>query len=340
MVMPRRFAAAVLALTMLDGAAAAQPGVLTYAGPDRAQRIVEGAKKEGTVTLYSSATVADMNPQIAAFEKKYGIKVRLWRAASEDVARRVINEQRAGRHEADVIETAGSEMEVLVREKAMQPFHTPVSAELIPSATYAHRQWIATRINLFVAGYNTKLIAAADAPKTYEDLLDPRWKGRLAIEASDANWFMQLASIMGEDKAIKLFRDVVARNGMSIRKGHSLLANLVPTGEIPLALTLYGYRVEQLKKEGAPIEILYLPPVIGLPTGAGVVRNAPHPHAAALLADFFLTDAQTIIAERSNFPVNPKIRPVPEKLSIIDVARFLDEGDKWTKLYASIFSAR
>ena len=192
----------------------------------------------------------------------------------------MINEQRAGRFEADVVETAGPDMEVMIREKAMQPFHTPVSADLIPAATYAHRQWIATRINLFVGGYNTKLIAAADAPKRYEDLLDPHWKGKLAVEASDANWFMQLAALMGEDKAIKLFRDMVARNGMSVRRGHSLLANLVPTGEMPLALTLYGYRVEQLKQEGAPIEILYLPPVIGLPTGTGIVRNAPHPHAA------------------------------------------------------------
>jgi iron(III) transport system substrate-binding protein len=333
-------AAAIVALALLHGSAAAQSSIFTYAGPDRAQRILDGAKKEGTVTLYSSANVVDMNPQIAAFEKKHGIKVRLWRASSEDVARRVVNEQRAGRFEADIIETAGPDMEVLFREKAMQPFHTPVSAELIPSATYAHRQWIATRINLFVGGYNTKLIAAADAPRRYEDLLDARWKGKLAIEASDANWFMQLAGLMGEDKAIKLFRDIVAKNGMSVRKGHSLLANLVPTGEVPLALTLYGYRVEQLKQEGAPIEILYLPPVIGLPTGTGVVRNAPHPHAAALLADFFLTDGQKIIAERSNFPVNPKIRPTPEGLSIIDVAKFLDEGERWTKLYASIFSAR
>jgi iron(III) transport system substrate-binding protein len=318
----------------------AQGDIFTYAGPDRSQRILDGAKKEGTVTLYSSATVTDMGPQIAAFEKKYGIKVRLWRAASEDITRRVISEQRAGRFEADIVETAGSEMEVLVREKALQRFLTPISADLIPAATFAHRQWIATRINAFGAGYNTKLISAADAPKRYEDLLDPKWKGKLAVEASDANWFMQLAAIMGEDTAVTLFRNIVARNGVSVRKGHSLLANLVPTGEVPLALTLYGYRVEQLKSEGAPIEVLYLPPVIGLPTGTGIVRNAPHSHAAALLADFFLTDAQPMIAERFNLPVNPKVRPVPENLALIDAAKFLDEGEHWTKLYASIFTGK
>ena len=330
---------AIVATALLSSAASAQD-IFSYAGPDRSQRILDGANKEGSVTLYSSATVADMGPQISAFEKKYGIKVRLWRASSEDVARRVINEQRAGRHEADVVETAGSEMEVLVREKAMQPFVTPISAELIPAATYAHRQWIATRVNAFVGGYNTKIISKADAPTRYEDLTDPKWKGRLAVEASDANWFMQLAAIMGEEKAVKLFRDIVARNGMSVRKGHSLLANLVPTGEVALALTLYSYRVEQLKQEGAPVEILYLPPVIGLPTGTGIVRRAPRPHAAALLAEFFLTDGQRILADRFNVPVNPKIRPMPENLALIDVAKFLDDGERWTKLYAAIFTGK
>ncbi len=335
-----RAAVASITIALLPATAGAQPGILTDAGVDRSQRILAGAKKEGTVTLYSSATIADMNPQVSAFEKKHGIKVRVWRASSEDIARRILNEQRAGRFEADIVETAGPDMEVLVREKALQPFHTPVSATLLPAATYAHRQWIATRINLFVAGYNTKLIGAAEAPKRYEDLVDPKWKGKLAVEANDANWFMQLATVIGEDKAVTLFRDIVGRNGMSVRRGHSLLANLVPSGEVALALTLYGYRVEQLKHEGAPIEILYLPPLIALPTGTGIVRGAPRPHAAALLADFFLTDGQAILAERFNFPVNPKVRPAPDHLSLIDVAKFLDEGERWTKLYASIFSGK
>ena len=250
--------------------------ILTYAGADRAQRILDGAKKEGTVTLYSSANVVDMNPQIAAFEKKYGIKVRLWRGSSEDVARRVINEQRAGRFDVDVVETAGSDMEVMTREKALQPFHTPVSASSFRPRPMRTASGSRPASTLIVGAYNTKLIAAADAPKRYEDLADPRWKGRLAVEASDAYWLMQLAAIIGEDKAIKLFRDIVAANGMSVRAGHSLLANLVPTGEVPLALTRLRLPRRAIETEGAPVEILYLPPVIGLPTGTGVVRNAPH----------------------------------------------------------------
>ena len=255
-------------------------------------------------------------------------------ASSEDVARRAINEQRAGRYEADVVETAGPDMEVMTREKALQPFVTPVSAELIPAATYAHRQWIATRINLFAGAYNTKLIAAADAPKRYEDLADPRWKGKLAVEASDANWLMQLAAIMGEDKAIKLFRDIVAANGMSVRQGHSLLANLVPTGEVPLALTVYGYRVEQLKtgrRAGRD------------PLSAAGDRAADrHRHRAPRAASACRRAAGGLLPDRRTahsggslqLPVNPKITPVPE------ASRSSTWRNSWTRASAGPSSMR
>src|SRR5205085_6286876 len=154
----------------------------------------------------------------------------------------------------------------------------------------------------------TNIIKRADAPTTYQDLLHPRFKGKLGIEADDANWFMSVAGALGEEKGLRLFRDIVAANGMSVRKGHTLLANLVPSGEVPLALTAYSYRIEQLKKEGAPVEIAYLPPVVSFPTGAGVFRRAPHPHAALLFEDFMLTDGQTILAQREAVPTNPKVK--------------------------------
>ena len=150
-----------------------------------------------------------------------------------------------------------------------------------------HGGWIATRLSVFVGAYNTNIIKPADAPKSYEDLRDPKWKGKLGIEADDANWFLSVVGFMGEQKGLQLFHDIVATNGMSIRKGHTLLANFVGSGEVPLALTAYSYRVEQMKNvEGAPVEILYLPPVVALPTGAGVFKRAPHPNAALLLAGF------------------------------------------------------
>src|SRR6266849_3365592 len=242
--------------------------------------------------------------------------------------------RRSGRSEVDVAETAGPEMEALTRERLLQANHSPTLADLVPSAVMPHRAWTVTRYSLFAAAYNTNLVAAADIPRRYEDLLDPKWKGSLGIEADDANWFATVVGAMGEQKGLHLFREIVAKNGISIRKGHSLLVNLVVSGEVPLALTAYGYRVDQLKTAGAPIDKVYLPPVVALPTGVGIFRRAPHPFAAVLFADFMLTDGQAIMAARGYAVANRNVGGLPAGLdvAVVDTPKFLDERDKWTKL--------
>jgi iron(III) transport system substrate-binding protein len=339
---PRWISAAALALSLLPGAVPAQAQSLAelavYAGPDRTQKLIDGAKKENALTIYSSMTTADMGALINAFAAKYGIRAQHWRGSSEDIRNRTTREYSGGRYDVDLAETAGPDMEAMVREQLLQKIVTPVSAELIPQATLPHGQWIATRLSVFAAAYNTDIIKKADAPKTYQDLLNPRFKGKLGIEAEDANWFMSVVGSMGEQKGLKLFRDIVAANGMSIRKGHTLLANFVPTGEIPLALTAYSYRVEQLKNEGAPVEIVYLPPVVAFPTGAGIFKRAPHPYAALLFEDFILTEGQKILAERESVPTNTKVKAPPKDLIFVDLPKFMDEGEKWTRLFKETFA--
>jgi iron(III) transport system substrate-binding protein len=332
----------VLALSLCLGTARSQTlaELASYSGPDRTQRLIDGAKKEGALMIYSSMTVADMGALIGAFQAKYGIRAQQWRGSSEDIRNRAAQEYGAGRYEADVAETAGPDMEAMVREQLLQKVTTPAAKALIPQAVMPHGQWIATRLSIFAGAYNTDIIKPAAAPKSYEDLLDPRFKGKLGVEADDANWFMTVVLRMGEEKGLKLFRDIVARNGVSIRKGHTLLANLVPTGEVPFALTAYSYRVEQLIHEGAPVAIDYLPPVVALPTGVGVFRHAPHPNAALLFEDFILTDGQAILAARQSVPTNPQVKAPPAGLIFIDIPKFMDQQQKWTRLFQETFAKR
>ena len=313
--------------------------IAAYSRPDRTQKLIEGAKKEGEVSLYSSALIDDIDAITGAFEKKYGIKVKVWRGSSEDILRRAVTEQRAGRYDVDVAETAGPDMEGLEREKLLQPVLSPVFADLMPQAVVAHRAWVTGRLSIFTATYNTNLIKPADVPKSYEDLLDPKWKGKLGIEADDGNWFMPVVEQMGEQKAVSLFRDIVAKNGMSMRKGHTLLGNLVAAGEVPLALTVYGYRVNEMKKKGAPVDGVHLPPVIALPTGIAVFAKAPHPNAAMLFMDFFLSDGQRILPSAA-MSDQPHRAGAAEGLVFVDIPRFLDEGDKWTKLFKATFASQ
>jgi ABC-type Fe3+ transport system substrate-binding protein len=314
--------------------------IAKYSGPDREQRLIDGAKKEGFVTLYSSAVIADTNAIIKAFEKKYGVQVRLWRGSSDDILRRAVTEARGERYDADLAETAGDSMEGLQRERLLAEVPSPAFAQLMPGAVVPHRGWIADRLSIFTVAYNTSLIKPGDLPKSYPDLADPKWKGKLGIddEDDDSSWFMSVVDGMGKDTALALFRNIVATNGMSVRRGHTLLSNLVVAGEVPLALTVYGYRVAALKKGGAPIDGVILPPVFALPTGIGALAKSPHPNAALLLLDFYLTDGQRILAGRGNVPTNRTVAEPPAGVRLIDVAKFLDNEDEWTRLFRSTFA--
>ncbi len=333
--------AALVFLFVTPALAQTTADVGRFAGPDRTARLIAGAKKEGTLTLYSSAPLEVMGAVGAAFTRKYGVKVDLWRSASEQILQRVLTEARGGRFAADVMETAGPDIEAANREKLLQAVTLPVTAELMPEAVAPGRPWIVSRLSVFTIAYNTNLVRAADAPKTYEDLADPKWKGRLAIEADDNNWLMVMAGALGEQKTTALFRDIVAKNGISVRKGHSLMANLVVSGEVPVAITAYVDEVSQLKKAGAPIDTVFAAPTIAMPTAVAAFARAAHPHAAVLFMDFLLSEeGQKILAAHNVVPSNLKVQRLPVKLTLMDVPKYLDENARWVRLYRDIFIAR
>jgi ABC-type Fe3+ transport system substrate-binding protein len=286
--------------------------------------------------------VEDMAVITAAFEKKYGVKTRVWRGSSETMLQRVLTEARGNRFDADLFETDGVAMESFHRERVLQAYRSPVLTNLVPEAIAPHREWAGTRLNIFCAAYNTNLIKREELPRSYEDLLHPRWKGKLAIEADDRDWTGGLLGELGEERGAKLLRDIVATNGISVRKGHTLLANLVASGEVPMNLSAYAHRAEQMKNNGAPIDWVIIPPGIARFNGAGLARRAPHPHAAVLFLDFLLSDAQEILAKRDLWPASPKVKPLPAgaPLKFLDPAKFLDEDEKWTKYHKEILASR
>jgi iron(III) transport system substrate-binding protein len=310
-----------------------------YEGADREQLLIEGAKKEGTVTVYGSSTVEDMAAVIEAFEKKYGIKVNFWRGSGEDVVQRILTETQAGRFEFDIMDSDSVELEKVRRESILQQVNTPFSKDLIEAAVQPHGEWIGTRMNIFTQAYNTNLVAKDELPQTWGDLLDPRWKGRLGIEEGDFDWLSAIANDLGEEKTIQLFKDIVAQNGISVRKGHTLLSQLVAAGEIPLSLTVYNYKPEQMKNEGAPIDWFAIGNAYARANGIALSNKAPHPHAALLFYDFILSEGQEIYFQRDIVPTSRKIETNLNKipLKFVDAAVVVDEHDKWRKIYEEIF---
>jgi iron(III) transport system substrate-binding protein len=337
---------AALAACLLALPAAAQLGatmeeIAAYDKPDRDAKLVAAARKEGSLTIYTSAQSDDMGALVAGFEKKYGIKVEMWRSSSEKVLQRAVQEARANRNTMDVAETNGPEMESLHREKVLQAVKSPYLADLIPQAIMPHREWVGTRLNVFAQAYNTQAVKKEDLPRTWEDLANPRWKGKLGIEQEDQDWLSGEYAELGEARANKVFHAIVDANGISVRKGHTLLTQLVVSGEIPLALTVYNYKAEQLKNKGAPIDWFSIGPAIARPNGVGVAKKAPHPHAAVLFFDYEISpEGQAILAKRDFVPTSKKIETPLNKIPMrfVDPAQMLDQADKWQKLYLQLFS--
>ncbi len=313
-----------------------QPDQLT--GPDRMERLIAGAQAEGVVSVYSTVTVDDMVLLNAAFEEKYGVRVELWRGSASDILQRATTEARAGRFSVDVIEAPGSEMESMRREGLFKEVMLPEYSELMEGAYVEGRPWVATRLIIFAMGYNTDLVSEAELPTSYHDLLDPKWQGRIGIEATDFNLFMSLTDALGGEDGVQLYRDIQASNGLSVRVGHSLLGNLVIAGEVPLGINLYRHFLEPAKRSGAPIDYVFVDPVMAVPSGAAVAARAPHPYAAMLYMEFLLTDAQGIYESRDNTATNLNYQNLPEDLefSLVDVQKYVDEIGKWRPLYRDV----
>jgi iron(III) transport system substrate-binding protein len=326
--------AAPSALAQTNGVAK----IATYQGADREQRLVEGARRERELTLYTAIPPEDIAAITAAFDKKYGVKVKVWRADSESILKRVLDEARGRRFEVDIMLASSSAIEPLARESLLQEVKSPYLADLLPEAVAPHRQWASVYLSVFVQAYNTNLIRKEMLPGSLRGLLAPEWKGKLGIEAEDYDWFAQVVMELGEAAGLKLFRDIVARNGISVRKGHTPLNNLVVSGELPMALTAYNFSTEQAKRKGAPVDWFVLPPAIARLAAEGLARSAPHPHAAVLFYDFLISDAQPILAGRYFVPASRRIETPPKlgPLKIIDTALILDQANKWQELFQKI----
>ncbi len=308
----------------------------TSQAPDRHDRLVELSKKEGELTIYH--VYPALPAVIAAFTKKYGIKTKVWRSGSEAVLQRLLSESRGNRYEVDVVQNNAPENEASWREKLLQETWSPGYKDLHPAAVPAHHGWAGLALDIWTCAYNTQQVKKESLPKSYADLQDPRWKGKLAIEANNHAWFGQLLTELGEEAGARTFANIVATNGISTRKGHSVLANLVASGDVAMGLTVYSWIPEQLKRKGAPIENHVIQPLLGQPSTLAITRRAPNPASAILFYDFMLGEGQKILADHQFVPASlalpGPLAGVPVKL--IDPGRALAMQDRWLKQFEDI----
>lgn len=330
-----------LALCLASMAAYAQLASLaTYNGADRDQRLVAGAKKEGALLWYTTFPSEYSNQLAAPFEKRYGIKVTHWRARSETVLAKALAEGKSGAASADVITLISPQLEALRREGLLQRVQSPYQADHVPFAVPAHREWVATLSHIFVQAYNTTKVRKDELPRTWQDLLAPKWKGKLAIESDDHEWLAAVVADMGEAKGTEFFRQLVATNGLKVHSGHALMTNLVASGEVPLALTVYQYSVEQAKKKGSPIDWFVIgPQAVSITNGVTVPKRAAHPYAALLFYDYLISpEGQRVFAEIGYVPTSTKLESPLKgvQLKYLDAAKLFDDQEKSSRLFEQL----
>jgi iron(III) transport system substrate-binding protein len=336
-------ALAVLAVASLAQLAHAQQGkndaVFMYRGADRDAQLVQKAREEGRVVWYTAMAQTESVPVTKAFEAKYGIKVELWRASSDKLRQRILTEAQAKRFTVDVIEMTSPETESLSRERLLSPFHSPYIADLPPALVPPHREWVPSRLNILVVAYNTNKVKREDLPATYEGFLDPKWKGMMALESGDFDWMATMIEAMGTERGMSFFRRL-GEMRPELRKGHTLLAELVTAGEVPVGLTVYNSNVESMKRRGAPIDWVPVQPVVANPQGIALAKNAPHPHAALLFMDFILSpEGQQLLNSMGRIPssvkVQSKLKNFP--MTTFKPATVLDDANKWLALWEDLF---
>jgi len=303
---------------------------------ERTDRLIQKAKEEGSLSIYTAFRPQDMPLIIAPFERQTGIKVKYWRSGSDNVLQRVVRESNSKHQEVDLIMTPASEMYALYKEHLLQPVYSPYFKDVVPSALTEHHQWSSFVFNVMVQTYNTNLIKSENLPKTWADLSDPRWKGNLGIETKAEEWFSKVVTTMGEEKGISTFKDIVSKNGISTRLGVSLLHNLVVAGEVPMALTVYIDLPEKDKKAGKPVDWFALDPVVAQGFNMGVYKNAQHPYAALLFYDYLLSpETQKLLAQLNYFTTSTRVpNNYPNlKINVVDPVFIIENYAKWTRLY-------
>lgn len=316
--------------------------LVCFPGPSRGQDTrVAKAKEERKVVVYNTTTVPDMQKISEAFRKKYPfLEVESYRSAGERLIQKIITEVRAGRYLADTYIISGLQMWLLRDAGHVVPYVSPEREGVMKAFKDQPGYWSGVYFNLEVIGYNTKLVSQSEVPKKWDDLLDPKWRGRIMLEAEDIPWFASLQQLLGEKKATD-FAKRLAKQQLQIRRGHTLISQLVAAGEAALTPTMRVNIAETLKMKGAPVDWHAIDPIApNPPVSIGLAKNAPHPSAARLFIDFVLSrEGQSVIRSLNRNPTRGDIeQPIPRASKIKIFEMNWDQVVKHYTRYAKDFT--
>jgi iron(III) transport system substrate-binding protein len=310
-------------------------------GDARQRLLIDGAKKEGKLVFYTSVETEFARSLSAAFEAKYPfIKTDIFRSTHEKILSRMNVERKTGTYTADTVSVGEFETYHMQKMGFITPYQSPFAAAYPEGFKEPAGYWTDLYDNLIVTAYNTKRVKRDELPKRYEDLLHPRWKGRMALEQNEDRWFANMLYLMGEQRGME-FMQALAKQEIAIRSGRSLATQLLGAGEYDLQIVAYWYRPHLMKKQGAPVDWIAFEPAIVATHPISVVDRAPHPNAAKLFIDFAISDeGQRIFIQRGRESAKPGLKPegYPSHLKVFPSrVQLAEKLEDYSRRYRELF---
>lgn len=315
--------------------------------------LVAAATKEGTVVWYSGMIVNQvLRPLADGFERKYpGIKVQASRMPSGDAAQKIISEARAGRPQADVYDGTAVAFR-LVDAKLVEPYKPPAAAKYPENEKDPNGDWTAINIYIMTPAINTEMVKPADIPKTLQDLLDPKWKGRMAwttdpTTSGPPGFIGAVLNDMGQERGMDYLRKLAQQRIINVPASQRVVLDQLIGGQYPLALMTFNHHSVISGNQGAPVRWLPFSPAVELPNPAGLIRGAPHPNAGKLLLNYVLSDEGQAVMRKANYiPASPDVEAPDPKLlpgkggfkAVTMSPEFTGEKlEAWTAIYNELF---
>jgi iron(III) transport system substrate-binding protein len=312
----------------------------------RQKALIEKAKTEGEVAFYSSLQAQQIDPFIRVFQKRYPfIKVNPYRVSGNRQVIKIQTEMNAGNHLFDVTNGSSEQASAIKKIGAIDPYLSPQRDFF--NAPNKDKEGFYTSLYVIpmVLGYNTNLVKRPDVPKTYADLLQPKWKSNMFLDDEAYEWFAVLLKHMGREKGLQYMRNL-AKQDIRMVRGRTAQSQLLSAGERPLALVLSGHTVLDLKARGAPIEPVILDPYFAQANKLMLARHAPHPHAAALFVDWSLSEeGQSMITTFGRVVARKGVKQrfpelVEKEYFLVDVDFIAPIMDQMGKEFSQIFLGR
>lgn len=277
---------------------------------------MEAARREGKVTLYSSQSLEDIRTLAKEFEKKYPwIKVEIYRAGKIRLAQRIVTEAGAGKHQFDVLLSGAFTSLEMKLQKLLGRYESPERAHFLPELKDPEGYWTAATITTMSVALNTKLVKRDEIPRQWGDLLIPKWRGKIAINANRPDWYIGLFQIMGEEDGRRYMKSLASSGTIPVESS-GLAEELLAAGEYPLYANASPGTIEQLKKKGAPVDWARVNIVPAFPVLASVSSYAKFPHTARLLDDFLLSEeGQKTLRALQRIPARRGVEPNPPHLT-------------------------